>query len=81
VVDAEQGEVTLHLPAVKLLSGEFVVFVWLMDQSGVHRYHQALCKQNLIIQNRDKAVGLFVQEHRWTVRDQVGDETSGALRG
>ena len=71
-VSGREGTVVLHLPAVKLLSGEFVVFVWLMDATGVHRYHQFLCDKNLVIQNRGKEVGLFLQEHSWTVRDTDG---------
>jgi lipopolysaccharide transport system ATP-binding protein len=71
-VSGREGTVTLHLPAVKLLSGEFVVFVWLMDRTGVHRYHQSMCDKNLVVQNRGKEVGLFLQEHSWTVRDTDG---------
>jgi ABC-type polysaccharide/polyol phosphate transport system ATPase subunit len=69
-----EGTVTLHLPSVKLLSGEFVVFVWVMDATGVHRYHQALCDRNLVVQNRGKEVGLFLQDHSWTVSEVGGSE-------
>jgi hypothetical protein len=87
-VAGAEGTVTLHLPAVKLLSGEFVVFIWLMDATGVHRYHQAMCDRNLIVQNRGKEVGLFLQDHTWTVEERAAPGTragsgaeAGAARG
>ncbi len=64
-VSAEEGYIDLELPCLRLLSGEFVVFVWLMDGSGVHRYHQALSPQNLVVLNDGKEVGLFLQDHEW----------------
>ena len=76
VLDQPEGVVDLDLPSIGLLSGEFVVFVWLMDGSGVHRYHQFLTRENVVILNEGKEVGLFLQDHVWRVHDdkmgQVG---------
>ncbi|MCC6673214.1 MAG: ABC transporter ATP-binding protein [Planctomycetes bacterium] len=65
--DFAEGVVTLVLPNLKLLSGEFVVPVWLMDGNGVHRFHERPAEQNLLVQNRTKELGYFVQEHEWKV--------------
>ena len=67
LVEANEAVVTLKLPQIKLLSGEFVVPVWLLDEKGVHRFHEQPCKQNLVIQNRDKELGLFVAERSWDI--------------
>ena len=60
LVDATEAVVTLLLPKIGLLSGEFVVPVWLLDEKGVHRFHEQPCSDNLIIQNRDRELGLFL---------------------
>ncbi|MGE3174499.1 MAG: ABC transporter ATP-binding protein [Planctomycetota bacterium] len=65
--DLEHGHVTLMLDNVRLLSGEFSVQVWVLDANGTHRYHDRPTEQNLVIQNRTKDLGLFLQEHRWVV--------------
>ncbi|HMQ23670.1 MAG TPA: hypothetical protein PKE00_14335, partial [Planctomycetota bacterium] len=67
LVEANEAVVTLVLPNIKLLSGEFVVPIWLLDAKGVHRFHELPCRQNLIIQNRDKELGIFKTERRWQV--------------
>ena len=67
LVEANEAIVTLILPDIKLLSGEFIVPIWLLDEKGVHRFHELPCTQNLVIQNRDKELGLFLTERRWEV--------------
>ena len=67
VFDFAEGHVTLHLPNIRLLSGEFTVQIWLFDENGSHRYQERPANDNLIIQNRTKDLGLFLQEHRWEV--------------
>lgn len=69
VVDFEEGYVTLHLDKLCLLSGEFTMPVWLFDENGVHRFHEQPTTQNLIVQNRTKDLGLFLQSHRWTTEE------------
>ena len=62
---------TLHVEANQLLSGEFVVPIWLLDQNGVHRFHELPAATNLIVQNRTKEVGLFRHPHHWDVASAV----------
>jgi hypothetical protein len=67
-IDFAEGHVTLHLDTLRLLSGEFGVAVWIFDESGTHIYQERPAPQNLIVQNRTKDLGLFLQDHRWTVQ-------------
>ena len=67
IFDFAEGYVTLHLDDIRLLSGEFTVPIWLFDENGVHRYHERPAEQNLIVKNRTKDLGLFLQDHRWTI--------------
>jgi ABC-type polysaccharide/polyol phosphate transport system ATPase subunit len=68
VFDFAEGHVTLHLDKLCLLSGEFTIPVWLFDEHGVHRFHERPANDNLIVQNRTKDLGLFLQQHRWEVQ-------------
>jgi lipopolysaccharide transport system ATP-binding protein len=62
-LEFDEAVVTVRFPRLDLLSGEFVVPVWLLDQNGVHRFHERPTKANLIVQNRTKEVGLIRQQH------------------
>jgi ABC-type polysaccharide/polyol phosphate transport system ATPase subunit len=66
-IDFDEGTVTLLLPNIQLLSGEFTVPTWLLDGRGVHRYHERPAEQNLIVKNRTKELGLVRHEHEWIV--------------
>jgi lipopolysaccharide transport system ATP-binding protein len=65
--DFAEGYVTLHLDNIRLLSGEFTLPIWLLDKHGVHRFHERPAEQNLIVQNRTKDLGLYLEEHHWTL--------------
>ena len=67
-VDFDEGYVTLYLDQLSLLSGEFTVPIWLFDENGVHRFHERPANDNLVVQNRTKDLGLFLQQHRWDVQ-------------
>ena len=67
IFDFEEGHVTLHLPNLRLLSGEFTIPIWLFDEHGNHRFQERPANDNLIVQNRTKDLGLFLQEHRWQI--------------
>ncbi|MBK8100308.1 MAG: ABC transporter ATP-binding protein [Planctomycetes bacterium] len=73
--DHEECFVTLHLKNLCLLSGEFNLPVWLLDHRGVHRFHERPVEQKLLVQNRTKDLGLFLQQHEWQV------ERVGGVRG
>jgi len=65
--DFAEGYVTLHLDTLRLLSGEFTIAIWLFDENGVHYFQERPAKENLIVANRTKDLGLFLQDHRWTI--------------
>lgn len=78
VFDFEEGHVNLHLPNLCLLSGEFTVPVWLFDETGVHRFEERPANENLIVQNRTKDLGLFLQEHRWEIESTSSESSETA---
>ena len=74
--DFQEGHVTLRLPNVRLLSGEYTVPIWLLDERGVHRYHERPTEQNLIVQNRTKDLGYFLHDHEWEFEAKVESTTA-----
>jgi len=75
VFDHDECIVTLLLPHLRLLSGEYNLPVWLLDGRGVHRYHERPVEQKLVVQNRTKDLGLFLQEHQWQVQ-RIGTQVA-----
>ena len=73
VFDFEEGHVSLKLDNLRLLSGEFTLPIWLFDAQGVHRFHERPANETLIVQNRTKDLGLFLQEHSWELEPKSGD--------
>lgn len=65
--DFEEGYVTLLLPGLRLLAGEFTVPTWLLDGRGMHRYHELPAEHNLIIRNRTPEFGMVRHAHQWRV--------------
>jgi ABC-type polysaccharide/polyol phosphate transport system ATPase subunit len=70
--DFEEGHITLVLDKLCLLSGEFTVPIWLFDEHGTHRFQERPANENLVVQNRTKDLGLFLQDHRWIVEPVPG---------
>ena len=77
-VEVNEAIVTLRLPRIGLLSGEFAVPVWLLDANGVHRFHQVPCEESLLIKNREKQLGLFTADHTWEVEVLEGPPDASA---
>ncbi|MCA8977300.1 MAG: ABC transporter ATP-binding protein [Planctomycetes bacterium] len=76
VFDFAEGYVTLHLDEIRLLSGDFTIPIWLFDENGVHRFHERPAEESLIVQNRTKDLGLFLQDHRWTIEAKADRQPS-----
>ncbi|MBL8722639.1 MAG: ABC transporter ATP-binding protein [Planctomycetes bacterium] len=66
-IDFAEGHVTLHLDCLRLLSGKFTIVLYLFDAEGVHRFEERPAQEQLIVQNRTKDLGLFLQDHRWRI--------------
>lgn len=66
-IDFAEGHVTLFLDNLRLLSGKFTVVLYLFDADGVHRFEERPATEQLIVQNRTKDLGLFLQDHRWQI--------------
>jgi hypothetical protein len=69
--DAEEGMVTFVVPELTLLSGQYTVMTGVLDAHAVHRFHQMPTDTQLVVQSGTGEVGVFREEHRWTVQPLV----------
>jgi lipopolysaccharide transport system ATP-binding protein len=53
------GCLVLKAPEVRLLAGQFLIPVVLLDGEGVHKYQEYLMPENLIVRAYTKNIGLF----------------------
>jgi lipopolysaccharide transport system ATP-binding protein len=61
------GRVRLTVPQLPLLSGQYAVTVFLLDEHGLHVYDQHLRTVSFQVLQRVQAVGLAYLPHRWEV--------------
>lgn len=80
------GSVRLRFPRLTLLSGEYTVSAYLLDEHGLHVYDQREREIAFQIVQNIQALGLCHLEHRWEVEvpsdlDGQYPLSSGAVRG
>jgi hypothetical protein len=59
------------MPNLRLLAGQFLIPILLMDGEGVHKYQEFLLPENLVVRNETKEVGLFRFDHEWLERPDL----------
>ena len=71
-VDIEkEGFVTLLIPSLQLLAGDFIIMCGVMDEHGFHRFHQLPTEQNLLVKNTEVLeLGVFLHSHEWRVETE-----------
>ena len=67
VLDLARGVITLRVPDLKLLAGEYLVMVWLFDGLGAHLYVQRATTMNLIVRTDAADLGVFRHDHEWSI--------------
>jgi hypothetical protein len=55
----------LELPDLSLLAGRFSVVAHLLDEHGVHRYHERALGSPLTVTHSGHDLGLVRLAHRW----------------
>ena len=61
------GVARLRLPNLPLLSGRYLVPVWLMDETGAVRFHEAFPNYDLAVRATTEEHGVFRPEHEWVL--------------
>ena len=60
-----EGVATLALPELPLLAGRYLIMVWLLDESGSLRFHEAFSPHPLVVRATTSEVGVFRPRHSW----------------
>jgi lipopolysaccharide transport system ATP-binding protein len=68
-VEGTEGCTVLRIPRLPLLSGQFLVPILLLDGEGVHKYHEYVLPENLVVRTETRDVGLVRIEHQWSTSD------------
>ncbi len=78
LTDLGEGKVGViyDIPALPLLSGEYLLDVWLLDRTGVHVYDSEESCQPFRVRQPMKAVGVCWMEHDWQAVENVYQATS-----
>jgi ABC-type polysaccharide/polyol phosphate transport system ATPase subunit len=71
---ASGGSVRLRIPRLPLMSGDYAVTVYLLDEHGLHVYDQREREFKFQVVQNVKALGLCYLEHRWEVEVPPGAE-------
>lgn len=64
-VGAKSYRACLHLPELPMLKGEFSLYVFLLDEAGLHVYDQKVLPSAFSIETQEYNFGLFQVDHRW----------------
>ncbi|SRR6266545_3861346 len=57
----------LRLPRLPLVKGEFTLYIFLLDEEGLHIYDQRVLQRAFRVQSSAYAFGLFRADHSWEV--------------
>jgi lipopolysaccharide transport system ATP-binding protein len=60
-----RGCTVLELPRLALLSGQFLLPVFLFDGAGVHKYQEHVVTEPLVVRSPTRDIGLMRLEHAW----------------
>jgi len=72
--------VRLLLPSLPLVKGEFTLYIFLLDDGGLHVYDQKLVPRAFTVESPAYAFGLIRAEHRWTLDDAPGRAVDDSSR-
>ncbi len=78
---SRSGSVRLHFPRLSLMSGEYALSVFLLDEHGLHVYDEREREFKFRVMQTMQALGLCYLDHRWEVEvpSHCEKERAGAL--
>jgi len=69
----------LRIPKLPLVKGEFTLYIFLLDEEGLHIYDQRVLQRAFRVQNAAYSFGLIRAEHAWDVDAQSGVPVEQAM--
>ncbi len=71
----------LRVPELPMLKGEYTLYVFLLDEGGLHVYDQAMLHPAFAVETREYQFGLIRVEHRWELGSGGDGERAAATPG
>jgi ABC-type polysaccharide/polyol phosphate transport system ATPase subunit len=75
---ARRYRLRLELPELPILKGEYTLYVFVLDEHGLHVYDQQVFPSAFVVQGDAYRFGLVAVDHRWR-RDDIGAVAPVAL--
>lgn len=78
VTGAGEHRIRLELPEIPLVKGQFTIYVFLLDDQGLHVYDRRILPAAFELESPRYAFGLVEAAHRWHVDEPAGLAAVGA---
>src|SRR4029078_4677472 len=78
---ARRQGVRLLLPTLECVRGEVTVYIFLLDEGGLHIYDQKLLERAFAVESPAYAFGLIRAEHRWDLLPGLDAAAGGDVDG
>lgn len=72
VTGAGEHRIRLELSELPLVKGQFTIYVFLLDDRGLHVYDRRILPAAFDVESPSYAFGLVETEHRWRVEEPAG---------
>jgi ABC-type polysaccharide/polyol phosphate transport system ATPase subunit len=79
IAGARRHAVRLLIPSLPLVKGEFALYIFLLDEGGLHIYDQRLLERAFAVESPAYAFGLLRVEHRWDLAPRLDAAEGGAV--
>jgi lipopolysaccharide transport system ATP-binding protein len=67
----KEYSIGLSIPKLPLVKGEFTVYVFLLDEAGLHIYDQRVIERAFQVQGSTYGFGLVKVDHAWQLNDDL----------
>jgi len=70
----------LAIPSLPLVKGEFTLYIFLLDEEGLHIYDQRIVQRAFTVQSPAYSFGLVQVDHSWSLDVQSGASVDSSRR-
>ncbi len=71
----------LSIPCLPLVKGDFTLYIFLMDEAGLHVYDQRMIPSAFTVQSSAYAFGLVQIDHSWSLDVRSGSSVQRSVAG
>ncbi len=71
----------LAIPSLPLVKGEFTLYIFLLDEEGLHIYDQRVIPGSFHVRSPAYAFGLVQVDHAWSLDAESGSSVQRSVAG